>query len=219
MLNLIWDLDGTLVDSKDEVFACLEQALLRAGIDHGQQLRPVLVGPTIDRMLRLAYPESALAEGKLEAAVAAFREIYDGSSFDRTTAFEGLDALLKDLGRFRHYVITNKPDLPSGKILRRLGWNGCVGRLLTPYTADPSDRRTKPELFAHLVESESLDPASTWGIGDLAADAQAARQAGIRSIGVLWGNGTAQELGDCDRICQTVPELSALLEELCQESS
>lgn len=219
MLNLIWDLDGTLVDSKDEVFACLEQALVRAGIDRAQQLQPVLVGPTIDRMLRLAYPEEALAEGKLEAAVAAFREIYDGSSFDRTSAFEGLDALLKDLGRFRHYVITNKPDLPSGKILRRLDWDGCVIKLLTPYTFDPSDRRTKPELFAHLVESESLDPNRTWGIGDLSGDALAAREAGIRSIGVLWGNGTEQELGMCDRICQTVPELSALLEELCQESS
>jgi len=219
MLNLVWDLDGTLIDSREEVFACIDLAMAQVGIDRTRMTSEIRVGPTIDRMLRLAFPASELDGGRLDAAVAAFRKFYDGSDFARTTAFPGIAELVTEFTSYRHYIVTNKPDAPSWSILRKLGWERSICRLLTPDTLPNPVRKSKEELFTELLRSEGLAPSQTLGIGDMKADATAAQQAGIRAIGVLWGNGTARELSICDHLCRSVPELSDLLKELCQKSS
>jgi phosphoglycolate phosphatase len=213
MFNLIWDLDGTLIDSQKEVLENIRLAISDAGLEEHDMIRPFRVGPTIDKILKTSFTEERLADGKLQTAIAAFRNRYDNSSFSYTGSYEGIDKIIMD-ARFIHYIVTNKPDTPSKKIIEKLGWNQYVKRLVTPYTFGP-EKKTKPELFSMLMDEEQLDKKITVGIGDMEGDCSAAEQSNIRTIGVLWGTGTESELAHCSYICRTVSELSELLETLC----
>jgi phosphoglycolate phosphatase len=215
MLNLIWDLDGTLINSQKEVLENLKLAVSDAGLKEADMVKPFRVGPTIDKILKIAFPEEKLADGKLEAAIAAFRKRYDNSTFSYTCAFEGINEIIKD-DKLTNYIITNKPDIPSKKIIKKLGWEQNIKRLVTPYTFG-SEKKTKAELFSMLLNEVQLNKQKTAGIGDMEGDYTAAEQAGILTIGVLWGTGTADELNQCNYICRTTAELSELLGTLCRK--
>jgi phosphoglycolate phosphatase len=214
MFNLIWDLDGTLIDSQKEILENLKLAVFDAGLKEADMVKPFRVGPTIDKILKIAFPEEKLADGKLETAIAAFRKRYDNSTFSYTDSFEGINKIIED-ERFTHYIITNKPDIPSRRIVEKHGWKQYIKKLVTPYSFGEV-KKTKSELFSMLIDSERLDKKTTFGVGDMEGDCHAAGQAGIRTIGVLWGTGTADELTHCNYICRTVSELSELLGTLCR---
>ena len=215
-LHIIWDLDGTLINSEREVLDALIKSVRQAGLSETDQRAAFRVGPTIDKILDAAFAPDVLTAQKKTAVVAAFRNNYDNCGFDNTPAFEGVEDILRD-SRFVHHIVTNKPDLATGRILEKLCWKKYFASVITPYSFMKSagDRRkSKVELFEICMADFS--GASFVGIGDMASDAEAARSAGIPAIGVLWGTGTKDELqaAGCARIAKTVEELKEMLEEL-----
>lgn len=213
MINLIWDLDGTVINSEEEVFDSITKALEQNDIDLKKALKPLRIGPTIDVLLRDSFSSDYLSASKLTDVIKSFRSIYDNSSFDKTPAFEGIREIFEN-DKYSHYVLTNKPDLPSSRILKKLGFDVNVKRLVTPYTFEAGRKLSKSELFARLISEEKLGLNSTYGIGDMQGDEKAAHSAGIKALGVLWGTGTKEELINCDRIFNSVSELSVFLESL-----
>ena len=216
MLNLIWDLDGTLIDSEKEVLEALKLALSDANIDILKSVKPLRVGPTIDNILRASFDASYLNDEKLHNAISSFRKRYDSSSFSHTNPFMGIDDIVHDTDNYVHYIITNKPDLPSRKIIHKLGWDVEIRQIITPYSFG-NDKKEKSELFKYLIVSQHLDKEKTYGIGDMVSDCYAAKCVGIKAIGVLWGTGTKEELTGADYLCSTVSELKVLLESLCKK--
>ena len=216
MLNLIWDLDGTLIDSEKEIVETLKLAMTDAKIDISKSVKPLRVGPTIDNILRASFDASYLNDEKLYNAISSFRKRYDSSSFSHTNPFMGIDDIVHDTVDYAHYIITNKPDLPSRKIIHKLGWDVEIRKIITPYSFG-SDKKEKSELFKYLIELQGLNKETTYGIGDMASDCYAAKCAGIKTIGVLWGTGTKDELADVDYLCSTVSELKVLLGTLCRK--
>ena len=150
MLNLIWDLDGTLIDSEEEVLESLKLALTDANIDILKSVKSLRVGPTIDNILRASFDPLYLSNEKLQDTVRAFRQRYDSSSFLHTHSFTGIDAIVHDTVDYAHYIITNKPDLPSRKIIHKLGWDVEIREIITPYSFG-SDKKEKSELFKYLI--------------------------------------------------------------------
>lgn len=213
MVNLIWDLDGTLIDSQQELLNSLNFALLDAGIDSAMMIKPFIIGPTIDVILKTAFPEEYLTDDKLNKAVNSFRQHYDNSSFLYTLPFTGIDEIINDTNSYAHYIITNKPDMPSKKILDKLGWKNKITAVLTPYTFGNA-KKTKAQLFEYLVSHKKLDSTNTYAIGDMYTDYLAAQSAGLKTIGVLWGSGTQDELSKCSYLCSSVFELKELLKTL-----
>lgn len=216
MLNLIWDLDGTLIDSETEVLEALKYALADADIDILKSIKPLRVGPTVDNILRASFDVLYLNDERLQNVVSAFRKRYDSSSFLHTHSFSGIDAIVHDTVDYAHYIITNKPDFPSHKIINKLGWGAKIREIITPYSFS-SDKKEKSELFKYLIELQGLNKETTYGIGDMESDCYAAKCAGIKAIGVLWGTGTRDELTDVDYLCSTVSELKVLLRMLCKK--
>lgn len=211
MLNLIWDLDGTLINSEDEVYDSIVKAIADNGLDAKKAVSPLRVGPTIDVLLRTSFSEDYMTEEKLAGVIKSFRKIYDNSDFDKTPAFDGIREIIEN-NNFNHYVLTNKPDFPSRRILRKLGFDSFVKRLVTPYTFGAEKKLAKPELFKRLIEEEKLDVNLTFGIGDMQTDEKAAHSAEIKALGVLWGTGTKEELSGCDEVFGSVAELKEFLE-------
>lgn len=209
-LHILWDVDGTLVDSAPEIIATIRKALGLVGIDMSKAVKPMRIGPPVRMVMRNSFQEDMLSEEQLDEAVKAFRRIYDTSDFADTNPFAGIDDILHDT-RFVHHIITNKPDLPTNRIVAFKGWNDCVAEVLTPNTFD-GRLLSKPELFSYC-RNEYPD-AWMIGIGDMASDCEAAKVAGIDTIGVLWGTGTQKELANagCKFIVSSVDELKKMLD-------
>jgi len=210
-VHLVWDLDGTLINSEKDVFLSLEAAVSAVGLSKKDQIAPFRLGPTIDKILDSSFPESKITVDKKTAIIKGFRDIYDNCGFNNTALVDGVEQILRD-NRFEHHILTNKPDLATKFIIKKLGLDDCFCTIITPYTFEK--KLTKTELFAYL---KSLYPFEHFiGIGDMDTDCRAAKDNGIASVGVLWGTGTRRELISCgcDIIVGTIAELKSKLEEM-----
>lgn len=214
-LHLLWDMDGTLVNSEPEILATIEKSLASVGVMMSAAKAPLRIGPPVKTIIRNAFPIDILSEELLNEAVKAFRRIYDSSDYENTRPFDGIDDIIHDK-LYVHHVITNKPDLATNRILERKGWNERMIDVLTPHTLEMEigHTMTKPELFK--ICRATYPEVPMIGIGDMAIDAESAISAGIVSIGVLWGSGTVQELEKvgCHYLVNTVSELKELLNTL-----
>ena len=212
-LHIIWDLDGTLINSENEVLEALVRSVRECSLSEKDQKAPFRVGPTIDKILDVAFDSSVLTAEKKSAVVAAFRKNYDNCGFNHTPPFEGIEEILKD-ARFVHHIVTNKPDLATNRIIDKLGWRKYFTSVITPYSFlnSPDDKRkNKSELFAICMADYPNEKFV--GIGDMDTDLKAAIENNIPAIGVLWGTGTKDELLNCGctHIVETVKELKELL--------
>lgn len=193
-VNLIWDLDGTLIDSKAEVLECLKKAINASGVDEKDAMSTLRVGPTIDVMLNNAFSTKIVTEKVKSEIIKNFRLIYDNSDFSKTFLFSGIKNILQN-ENFIHHIVTNKPDLPTKRILQKLEISQYFKTVITPYTFQKNatvQKQTKTELFT-LIKNQHQGE-SFIGIGDMASDCIAAVNSGIIAFGVLWGEGKEQEL-------------------------
>ena len=197
--HLIWDLDGTLIDSSREIIACLEFAVKKSGIELSGQTKPFIIGPTIDCILRKSFPQEYLTDDILKQVIQNFRTVYDNSEFTMTKPFPGIEKIVKD-NQFIHHIVTNKPDVPARRILEKICWTMYITTVNTPYTENNNigtkQLKSKSKLFSDLISK--YDKQSLFiGIGDMKSDCIAAKDNNIKSIGVLWGTGKREELSDC----------------------
>jgi len=221
MLHLIWDMDGTLIDSEKELRQAIELAVKKSGLDITKQIKPFIVGPTIDKILREAFPGDIMTDDLLNRIIASFREIYDNSDFEQTKPYPGIENIIFDTTNFIHYIVTNKPDMPANRILNKLNWSKYITRILTPYSnsnALDNKKRSKPDLFMDILTESSADISSFIGIGDMKTDCIAAKDNNITAIGVLWGSGTREELSECcDYLFEDIKQLHDFLYERAKE--
>lgn len=207
-IHLIWDLDGTLVNSEPEILMTIRQALSTVGLSVADAKVPLRIGPPLPTMLRTSFGEEQLPEERLTAVIKAFRQIYDASDFEATVPFEGIDALIHDTS-YVHHVITNKPLFATSRIIEKKGWGSLIREVLTPdaLVETVGHSLTKPELFETF--RSTYPEVRAVGIGDMANDAICAKAVGLPAIGVLWGTGTREELqtAGCEAIVSSVHEL------------
>lgn len=218
-LYVIWDMDGTLVDSEPEILSTIEKSLTQVGVSLKDAESKLRIGPPVRDVIRNSFSEDILPDEKLDEAVKSFRVIYDTSNYEETKPFDGIDKLIHN-AQYIHIVITNKPLLATSRILEAKGWKDCVIDVITPDSLlkeRGSRKMSKPEMFKYC---RSIHPAAKMvGIGDMALDAKSAIDANITPIGVLWGTGTREELEDakCHFIVENSIQLNDLLINLSNE--
>lgn len=187
----VFDLDGTLVHSAPDVLACLELALLEAGIAVDGPIPDSVIGPPVRGMIgRLGLGCSPEQE---DAAVAAFRRIYDGSNMPLTRPYPEVEPLLSTL-KSRGWCVclaTNKPITPTLRLIDRF-FPGLIDEICC--IDSMADRRlSKREMLEELSSRRKLLGRASWMIGDTSADIAAGREIGWRTIAVDWGYGSAEE--------------------------
>jgi len=211
LLGLIWDLDGTLIDSREDVLLALEKSVKDVGVSLDQQVNSFKIGPPINLILDSAFPKEVLANGVKEKIISAFRENYDNCDFENTVKVLGIDEVLNNK-KYKNFIVTNKPDYATNRIIEKLGWQDVFVEIITPYTfiTDSIKKFSKTELFKYLIEKYSC--RSFISIGDMMADCLAANENNIVSIGVLWGEGKRFELEhNCSVTVSSVVELKETL--------
>jgi phosphoglycolate phosphatase len=188
--NLVFDLDGTLVDSLPGIETSLRAALARL---HPERvlaegaLRP-RVGPQLPAIMALLWPDLTPAE--IAALVAAYREHYVAESCAHTAAFPGVTRLLEDFHRTgaRLFLLTNKPRAQAEMILNRQGWTALFEEIGCP---DDPDRpfASKAAGAVSLRERRGLAPPATLLLGDALDDSEAAAAAGFAFVRAAYGYG------------------------------
>jgi phosphoglycolate phosphatase len=196
MIHIIWDLDGTLIDSQAEILYYLKLALRDASLDISNQVKPIKIGPPLDVLLKESFPAELMTPEKINEIISRYRERYDNSGFTMTGPFDGIEEIISDTADFVHHVVTNKSNPASRLIIEKLGWTDKIASLKTQ-SAYPMQRRTKTDFFAEVIAESGGDGSSFIGIGDAKTDGIAAKNNGITAVGVLWGTGTGEELADC----------------------
>lgn len=184
----ILDLDGTLVDSLDDLHASVNHALATLGLPlRSREEVHGFVGEGARRLVeRAVAPRGDL----VEPALAAWRAHYEVHCLDRTRAYPGLDALLARAA-CTLAVHTNKPGAMARTILAGLG---LLPRFAVVTGGDEAPRKPDPAGARAIMAHAAASPADSILVGDSRVDAATARAAGIRFVAVTWGFGSRAEL-------------------------
>ena len=186
-MNIIFDLDGTLIDSSPAILAALEQALEKNQIKPQLPMSHELIGPPLNQLLPRLTGLSD--EAKLDRVAADFKAVYDHDSYRSSSVYEGIDELLQDLCRkqCQLFIATNKRQVPTRKIIEYLGWQQM---LAAAYSLDSfAGLVSKKELLAEIMHKYRLEPKNTVYVGDTNSDYQAAIANDLHYIMVQWGYG------------------------------
>ena len=211
---VIFDLDGTLVDTAGEIAAALNATL--AELEQPNLSQPeveALIGRGVRSMVERALASAGAADVDLEAAVERFEAHYARTVGTQATLFPGVLPglrLFRDSG-FKLAVVTNKPRFFTGKLLARLE----VDSMFAGLVAGDDGIRRKPDgdMLEAACRMMGTGPASALMIGDSDNDVRAARAAGCPVWCVSYGynEGRSAETLECDRMVATIEEAAGLL--------
>ena len=210
---LLFDLDGTLSDPRVGIVRSIRHALDALGrASPPDDELASYIGPALRSTFAALLDTSD--GGVIERAMALYRERFAEVGLFENEVYPGIPEMLGELPSSRAFVATAKPAVYARRIVDHFGLDTHFAAV---YGAELDGRLDdKAELLAHLLEKEGLTADSTVMIGDRAVDVLAAKANGIRSIGVLWGYGSRQELvaAGAHALCGAPAELTGCLAEV-----
>ena len=211
---ILFDLDGTLVDSLTDIAGSLNHVLVHEGLEpfRRDEVKP-LVGDGAGALVRQAFA----LRGKPHPidGLTRFREHYGEHCLDTTKPYAGIVALLARLRAAqpeRHVaVVTNKPTALAEKVVEGTGLGAHVEVVVGPELV--SARKPAPAHPWFALNEFGVANREGLMVGDGPHDVMAGRDAGIATVAVLWGYRTRKELERCQpgRFVSTPEELEALI--------
>jgi phosphoglycolate phosphatase len=186
-LLIIFDLDGTLIDSAEDLAISMNATRRHFGLDPlDKQLIYSYVGNGAAMLVRRAMGLAATEES-IQSALAFFLKFYRVHALEHTRLYPGVKELIQELagGGHKLAVLTNKPVRISADIVKALGLGDQFFRV---YGGDSfAAKKPDPVGVLALVEEARTSTTESLLVGDSAVDVQTSRNAGVSSAGVLWG--------------------------------
>ncbi len=181
---VLFDLDGTLVDSGRDIAAAINHTLEDLGLVPLPQDEVLgYVGDGVRRLMERVLRK--LERDDVDEQIKNFRAYYREHALDNTLPYPGLPEILRDLRPARVGVVTNKPGYFARMILDGLSLSEYFGVLIGG--DETENMKPDPEPIFAACEKLGLPPAAGIMIGDYHNDIQAGRAAGMSTCGVLWG--------------------------------
>ena len=214
---ILFDMDGTLTDSKPGILRSMQYAMRCFGAeisDGDLDAYSFMLGPPLRESFKIIKERFGLCGVSDEAAVAKYREYYIPKGMFENNLYPGAQSLLKDLKSAGKTVIlaTSKAETYSRQILEHFDilryFDLTVGAELDGRRSD------KTEVILYALEkcgiSSDAEKKQSVMIGDKRHDIDGAAAAGIESVGVLYGYGSAEELSEADYIIKSLRELEII---------
>jgi phosphoglycolate phosphatase len=192
---LISDLDGTLLDTLEDLADSVNAALARLGLpQHELDAYRYFVGDGRRALALRALPEDRREQATLDPMIAYIGEEYEKRWMDRSQPYEGIPELLDALTALgvRMAILSNKPHSYTEATVSRLLPNWSFELVLGESPSTP--RKPDPSGALQIMERMGIEPGECLYIGDSGVDMQTATAAGLYAVGVLWGFRTADEL-------------------------
>lgn len=192
---VVFDLDGTLLDSLEDLADSMNQVLTREGLPvHPVDAFRYFVGDGMEMLVRRALPPDRVDPPTVARTLAAMRAEYDRRCADKTRPYPGIPELLDALTRraVPFAVFSNKPHDAAvdlvGRLLGRWRFAAVLGaRPGFPAKPDPAGALETAALLG-------VAPAQCLYLGDTGTDMRTARAAGMWAVGALWGFRSDAEL-------------------------
>ena len=183
---VLWDLDGTLVDSRLDLVEATNVAMRALGyplVPFDRFSR--MVGQGVRHLVTEALPKGTSPE-TVEKAIDLFLEWYRIHLADNTRFYDGI---LEGIARLSvpSAVVSNKREGLCRSLLERLGADRFFVEIVGGDSC--SERKPHPMPILHVVEGRGVDPGRVLMVGDSAVDIEAGVRAGVKTCGVLWGFG------------------------------
>jgi phosphoglycolate phosphatase len=209
--HILFDLDGTLVDSRDAIRAALTHGLQRLGLEYPADCAiESLIGMPLLDILRDRF---GIVGEPAERVITHYREHYDEQAQAESRVYERVAETLDTLcaSGIELFVATVKPSPIATKVLRDMGlqlyFKGVAGSSMD------HARRDKADIIRHVLQQYGLEASHSLMVGDRAQDINGARQNGLCAVAVTYGFGSLEELTAAgpDHLVDCASEIPALL--------
>ena len=186
IMNYIFDLDGTLINSKGSVIKSLIYAFNKANVELKIDEKEIKIGPPLDETILMC--NNSISKKELFLIKDIFKEYYDNFGFKEIHVFKNIDYLLSILSNSENkiYIATNKRYTPTKKIINYLGWNNFFKNI---YCIDryKLNEKSKKSMLDFLIKNENIESENSLYIGDRYDDFIASKNNMISFIGAGWG--------------------------------
>ena len=195
MFTVFFDLDGTLVNSKEGITHCIQKTLAEFGADvPAAEDLEWCIGPSLFHSFTVLLGEGA----DIESAVETYREFYaEGGIYD-ADIYDGLGEMFEELHAMdvRMFVATSKLEISAKEVVEHFGLSHYIERV---FGSEPDGtREDKTELLEFALNETKTDPAKAVMIGDRRFDIFGAKNNNVANVGALWGFGGADELREAE---------------------
>lgn len=192
---ILFDLDGTLLDTLEDLADAANHALARNGFPgHPMDSYRHMVGDGVAVLMHRALPEDKRSEDIIRVCIQAFREEYARTWYIKTKPYDGVAEMLDRLTAhsIKMAVLSNKPDEFTKqcvtKFLPKWHFNLVMGHNNSfPLKPDPASAGA-------IARCLNIPPSQFIYLGDTAIDMKTAVAAGMFPVGALWGFRTGNEL-------------------------
>lgn len=203
--TIMFDLDGTIIDSAEGIINSFTHTFLRMGLPvPAREDFGVFIGPPLEYSFESIC---GLPRKEAERAVEIYREYYREKGMYQIRVYGGVEELLCALkARGRRIVLaTSKYEPYALRIIENIGFSGYFDFISGSLAH--GERGTKAEVISHALAATGAEKGSTVMVGDRMHDIAGAHEAGVDSVGVLWGYGSRTELVGATYIVGTPEEI------------
>lgn len=221
---LIFDLDGTLADTGQDITNALNYALNPFGTkEFSVEETKAMVGSGISKLLESLVPADAvipesytLENGKTDSpadvVITRFLEYYDNHLIENTVAYPSVKETLAKLGDYKKAVLSNKREVYSKRVLEGIG----IFQYFDVVLGSDSVREKKPSPVSiiDLMKTYEVSKEEALIIGDSNYDIEAGKAAGIKVVAVTYGFRSMEFLRDADFIIDTFDKLLEIIPQI-----
>ena len=207
---VIFDLDGTLINSIEDLGQAANYALSKNGFPtHSLASYPFFVGNGVRNLIRKALPEENRNDTTIDSLLKDFKEYYDDHNVDSTKPYDGIMELLKQLQEqgVKLAVASNKYQKATEKIVSQLFPD--IKFVSVQGQQDGVNVKPDPSIVFKILGVALVPKAEVLYVGDSGVDMETARRACVDSVGVTWGFRSEKELNEyhADRIVHRASDI------------
>ncbi len=184
---VIFDLDGTLLDTLPDLQENVNVMLKHFGFPTVNREKVRLsIGNGATKLVERVLGDNYDPE-KFDEYFKYYSKLYDDSKSPKTNFFEGIPEVLRELKKrgYKIAICTNKPQVPTDnaceKYFKEFGFEIAVG------LSDKVVKKPDPQATLNILEKLGVERKNAYFVGDGETDVETAKNAGIKSIAVLWG--------------------------------
>jgi len=219
---IIFDLDGTLIDSVVDIAGAMNAALKELGYpEHPVEAYKTFIGDGHMELARKVLPEDKRTPEIIEALAKKFWDHYDIEWYLHTNIFPGVLYLIQlaVARKMKLAILSNKPHYFTKKMIRHFFRGTMIRHTKNPfgvYSGEEPNKPRKPDptVALELAQRLIVKPQNVALVGDSVVDIQTAKNAGMIAIGAAWGYGNKKDLqaAGADLIFDSPTEMSTYLD-------